>query len=103
MNLKTKSKIYKYTGLYLAKAEEKAYMKTKEFNDQYVALCLWEAYLHEEIVDILIGSWQFRNGFCRTFIHINNFRPKILFNIVEWVIIFLKTLKFDLVDFLTKK
>jgi len=69
--LRIKSRIYRYTGFFLAHYEEVEYMSSEEFWKQF-----YKVYKHPKndmsmrnIQGLLIGSWQAHHGFARPFSH----------------------------------
>ena len=69
MTLSFKSMIYQQTGIYLAHREELAYVKSKEFWQQFAKIYKRADYdmLPRDIQGLLIGLWQAENGFYREY------------------------------------
>ena len=65
MLLKLKAFIYRHTGIYLAKREELAYLKSEDGKSTVKSLT--KSFGKEGALGIAIGSWQGQNGFYRPF------------------------------------
>lgn len=63
--LSTKAKIYQYTGIHLARAEELAHVTTIEGANTISRLMRKEGYSGEEAVKAVVAMWQADNGFGR--------------------------------------
>jgi len=65
MLLKIKAFIYRHTGIYLAKREELAYLKSEDGRSTVKTLA--KSFGKESALGIAVGSWQGKHGFYREF------------------------------------
>lgn len=65
MKLKTKSLIYRYTGIYLANQEELDYIESPEYWKRFRKIVLSKSNdMHmTEVHSLLVGCWQADHGF----------------------------------------
>ncbi len=65
MKLKTKSLIYRHTGIYLAHKEELDYIESSEYWLKFRKIVLSKSNdMHmSEVHSFLVGSWQVEHGF----------------------------------------
>ena len=91
MTLKTKSLIYRYTGIYLAQQEELDYIESPEYWLRFRKIVLHKSNdLHmTEVHSLLVGDWQVSRGFATAFYP---GRSKIL----RFLYVFYKQLRWDL-------
>jgi len=95
-----KSKVYRYTGVYLADKEEQEFMQTlgaqRDVERIFTKALEWGIESRDEAEGIVIGSWQCEHGFTRPVVTAFNFgvdcsRPEkvlhwfmVLYSAVSW-------------------
>ena len=96
--LKLKSKIYKYTGIYLADREENDYLKSDEFWKRFIKIIKSKNndIGPRNVQGILIGMWQAHNGFARPYSFLRLRRPALLWRPIGWFCVLYKTIRWDL-------
>jgi hypothetical protein len=104
MNLKLKSLIYRYTGVYLADHELREYINSPECKqsvtrrlshpDNDMSL--------DEANDLAIGLWDCRYGFTRPLSLLRFKEPQSLFKVIGWFDELYTVIKWDIQDLMEK-
>jgi len=99
MNLKLKAKIYQYTGLYLAEAEERAHLELPTTKLQIFKIHgseTWEEPSLDDSKNIAIGLWQMKHGFHRPISFLKFDYPNKFGRTAAWVAEFWQVLCYDI-------
>lgn len=105
--LKIKSKLFQYTGIFLAYKEQSKYNDSKEYWEDFDNNTAQQkgSLSSRNIHGILIGSWQARNGFHRMcdVKYWSNKKSNAFLATYSWLRVFYWTLKSDIKCILSKK
>lgn len=85
MTILKKALIYKYTGLYLAKKEEQAYLRSKEGTQRIERILVHSNLDYESAKDLVIGLWQSQYNFARPLSWLRFREPRFLFIPIAWL------------------
>lgn len=98
LSLKIKSRIYRYTGLFLADKEQEAYLASDLCQKSIKQLCSYpENGLNEsDAREIVIGMWQANVGFYRPMSMLRFKTPLWFFRPLAYVIESFKAIKYDI-------
>lgn len=98
--LKLKAFIYQTTGIFLASREQLDYVDSDEFwafFQKELQEQMWQEehrfYGPRFIYGILVGSWQMKHGFVRGLWLTRMGKEGLLWDLAEWVVLFLRGLK----------
>jgi hypothetical protein len=92
MSLKLKARIYRYTGIYLAKREEAMLPTTAEYWKMYTSYSLDNQDLHHIAKHgYIVGSWHAQHGFVRYDVQSSLYRkgfrkPAALRKAIAWIV-----------------